>query len=80
MECYAQIKNSFTCILITHDLREAVYLADQVIVLSNRPATIQNSISTKYSDKKKISDLYTPKVAKILFKLRQQIEIAQSKK
>ena len=34
-------ERDFTCILITHDLREAVYLADQVIVLSGRPASLQ---------------------------------------
>jgi ABC-type nitrate/sulfonate/bicarbonate transport system ATPase subunit len=28
----------FTSVLITHDLRESVYLADQVVVLSGRPA------------------------------------------
>jgi hypothetical protein len=31
----------FTCMLITHDLRESVFLADQVVVLSGRPAHTQ---------------------------------------
>ncbi|MBC7157132.1 MAG: ABC transporter ATP-binding protein, partial [Rhodobacteraceae bacterium] len=31
----------FTALLITHDLRESVYLADEVVVLSGRPATAQ---------------------------------------
>ena len=31
-------KEAFTCVLITHDLRESVFLGDQVIVLSGRPA------------------------------------------
>ena len=31
----------FTSVLITHDLRESVFLGDQVLVLSGRPATMQ---------------------------------------
>jgi len=30
-----------TCLLITHDVEEAIHLADRVLVLSPRPATIQ---------------------------------------
>jgi len=32
--------NSYTTILITHSLREALILADRIIILSKRPATI----------------------------------------
>ena len=30
-----------TCLLITHDVEEAIHLADRILVLSPRPATIQ---------------------------------------
>jgi len=30
-----------TCLLITHDVEEAIHLADRIIVLSPRPAMIQ---------------------------------------
>ena len=30
----------WTVVLITHDVREAVYLADRIYVLSPRPATV----------------------------------------
>ena len=72
-------EQDFTCILITHDLREAVYLADQVIVLSGRPATLQCTVKSDFKKNKTISDLYSLKVTKLLATLRQQIEIAQSK-
>ena len=72
-------EQDFTCILITHDLREAVYLADQVIVLSGRPATLQYTVQSDFKKNKTISDLYSSKVTKLLSTLRQQIEIAQSK-
>jgi NitT/TauT family transport system ATP-binding protein/sulfonate transport system ATP-binding protein len=32
-----------TCVLITHDVEEAIHLADRVLVLSKRPATIQKT-------------------------------------
>lgn len=37
-------KERKTAILVTHDLSEAISLADRVIVLSRRPATIQQTI------------------------------------
>ena len=43
-------ERDFTCILITHDLREAVYLADQVIVLSGRPASLQYDVKTNFNE------------------------------
>ena len=56
-----------------------LYLLIHVIVLSNRPATIQYEVSTNFKKNKKISDLYTPEVSKILSNLRDQIEVAQNK-
>src|SRR5699024_8332206 len=35
-----------TIILVTHDIDEAVYLADKVVVLSGRPASVQASVDT----------------------------------
>ena len=36
-----------TMIIITHDLSEAISLADRIIVLSGRPATVKKEVSVK---------------------------------
>lgn len=41
-------KNNKTAILITHDLSEAITLADRVLVLSKRPASIKSELSVIY--------------------------------
>ena len=67
----------FTGVLITHDLRESIFLTDEVIVLSGRPATNQYEIKTEQSDNPKLESLFEPKSIEMLKNLRHQIEIAQ---
>jgi ABC-type nitrate/sulfonate/bicarbonate transport system ATPase subunit len=45
-----------TVILITHDVEEAVHLANRVVVLSNRPATIQTIFEVPFAHPRKLSD------------------------
>ena len=69
----------FTCLLITHDLRESVFLADQVIVLSGRPAHAQYVLDVDIEGKRTLDDLYTAKAADMLATLRHQIQVAQGR-
>jgi NitT/TauT family transport system ATP-binding protein len=69
----------FTCVLITHDLRESVFLADEVVVLSGRPATTQFILDVDIPGKRTIEDLYTPKAIEMLATLRHQIQVAQGR-
>ena len=46
-------KSKITAILVTHDLSEAISLADRVLILSHRPATLKKELPivlTKNSD------------------------------
>ena len=42
------LEKRFTGVLVTHDLREAVYLADTVYIVSPRPARILHRVDVPY--------------------------------
>lgn len=44
-------KEKKSVIMVTHDISEAISMADKVIVLSNRPTKIKKSIDINLSDK-----------------------------
>lgn len=69
----------FTCVLITHDLRESVYLGDQVVVLSGRPARRQYVMNVDLPADRTIDILYQPQAVEMLHVLRDQIRIAQGR-
>jgi len=72
-------REPFTGVMITHDLRESIYLADQVVVMSDRPAKTQYVLDLPVKGPRSIETLYTPQAANMLKVLRHQIEIAQGR-
>ena len=69
----------FTAVLITHDLRESVFLGDQVIVLSDRPARTQFVMDVDLPKDRTLEVLFTQEAADMLHILRDQIKIAQGR-
>jgi NitT/TauT family transport system ATP-binding protein len=69
----------FTCVLITHDLRESVFLGDQVIVLSGRPASTQHVLDVDLPADRTLDIMYQPQAQDMLHLLRDQIRIAQGR-
>ena len=69
----------FTCVLITHDLRESVFLGDQVFVMSGRPARTQRVVPVDLPADRTIDSLYTPEAVAMLHLLRDEIRIAQGR-
>lgn len=69
----------FTCVLITHDLRESVFLGDQVVVLSGRPARTQHILTVDLPADRTLDSLYTKEAQDMLHLLRDQIRIAQGR-
>lgn len=72
-------REPFTCVMITHDLRESIYLADQVVVMSGRPAQTQFVLDMPVTGARSIETLYTPEAADMLKVLRREIEVAQGR-
>ncbi|SHI79199.1 ABC transporter ATP-binding protein [Wenxinia saemankumensis] len=72
-------RERFTCVLITHDLRESVFLGDQVVVLSGRPARTQYVLDVDLPEDRTIDILYDRRAGDMLHLLRDQIRIAQGR-
>ncbi|WP_138468234.1 ABC transporter ATP-binding protein [Poseidonocella sp. HB161398] len=72
-------EENFTAVLITHDLRESVFLADEIVVMSARPARIQHRMASRLPKARDLEVLYTPEAVEMLAALRRQIQIAQGR-
>jgi len=60
-------------ILVTHDLREAVFLANTVHVMSRRPGKILPSVQIPIPHPRTLDDTFTPEFAHIVHSLRTDI-------
>jgi len=62
-----------TVILVTHDLREAVFLADRVLVMSSRPGRIIAERAVELRRPRALADTYAPYAVGLVHELREQI-------
>ncbi len=67
-----------TVILVTHDLREAVFLADRVHVMSARPGRMVHARTIDITRPRTLEDTYTPAFTAITQELRDHISHARS--
>ena len=63
----------FNVILVTHDLREAVYLADTVYVMSKRPGRILAKREIELPRPRDLEITYTEAFTTLVYELREQI-------
>ncbi|HEX6957726.1 MAG TPA: ABC transporter ATP-binding protein [Ferrovibrio sp.] len=72
------MKKRFTAILITHDLREAVYLADKVFVMSKRPGKVILSRHVDIPRPRTLDTTFEPHFGAIVHELRDHIHDVRS--
>ena len=70
-------EKKFTVVMVTHDLAEAVYLADTVHVFSQRPGRIIHSRSIPKECRRRREDRYTSLFSDEVASLRQHISHSQ---
>jgi NitT/TauT family transport system ATP-binding protein len=66
-----------TVILVTHDLREAVFLADRILVMSARPGRIIADRTVELARPRKLSMTYEPYAVGLVQELRDHISAAR---
>ena len=67
----------FTVVLVTHDLREAVFLADTVYVMSERPGRMLLRKSIDIPRPRSLETIYTDHFTAIVHELREHIGFAR---
>jgi NitT/TauT family transport system ATP-binding protein len=68
-----QAERHVTVMLVTHDLREAVFLADTVYVMSNRPGRILRRCDVGLKRPRDLDVTYTTEFQEIVHELRNLI-------
>jgi NitT/TauT family transport system ATP-binding protein len=67
------LRRGFTVILVTHDLREAVFLADTVYVMSPRPGRVVHKTGVPLGRPRTLEDTFTPGFTEIYHEIRRRI-------
>jgi NitT/TauT family transport system ATP-binding protein len=66
-----------TVVLVTHDLREAVFLANRVLVMSARPGRIVAEHPVPFPRPRRMQDTYEPGFVDLVHALRDHISAAR---
>ena len=67
-----------TVLLVTHDLREAAYLANRICVMSSRPGRILETREVPFGRPRTVESSYAPEMAALVQSLRLRIAQARS--
>jgi NitT/TauT family transport system ATP-binding protein len=67
------LDRKFTCILVTHDLREAAYLADVIFVMSARPGRIVATHRVDLPRPRTVESTFEPAFVNLVHSIRSEI-------
>jgi NitT/TauT family transport system ATP-binding protein len=68
-----QADRKVTVMLVTHDLREAVFLADTVYVMSSRPGRIVRRCAVELARPRDLEITFSPEFSAVVYELRAHI-------
>jgi len=71
-------EQKFTVLLVTHDLAEAVYLADTVHVFSNRPGRVLYSCNVEFAAPKNVDIRFSKEFVDYVHELRARIRVERA--
>jgi NitT/TauT family transport system ATP-binding protein len=67
----------WTVLLITHDIREAVFLADRVLVLGPRPTSVRHEVVVDLPRPRDVSMITVPRFAELAARVLEQVSTAR---
>lgn len=67
------LERKFTCVLVTHDLREAAYLADVIFVMSARPGRIVATHRVDLPRPRNLHTTFEPRFVDLVHTIRNEI-------
>ena len=70
------IERRFTVVLVTHELREAAYLADKVHVMCARPGRVTANYPVPFSRPRTLEATFAPDFVALIHELRSNINQA----
>jgi ABC-type nitrate/sulfonate/bicarbonate transport system ATPase subunit len=67
-----------TVILVTHDIEEAVYLADRVVILSSRPGRVKADVRVDFPRPRRAALRYSPAFLELKKQIWERLDAASS--
>jgi NitT/TauT family transport system ATP-binding protein len=67
------MEQKFTCVLVTHDLREAAYLADVIFVMSARPGRVVATHRVDMPRPRRLDTTYQQRFVELIHTIRDEI-------
>jgi NitT/TauT family transport system ATP-binding protein len=72
------MKRNFTCVLVTHDLRECAYLADVIFVMSARPGRVVATHRVDLPRPRNLETTFLPRFIELIHTIRNEIAHVRS--